>query len=203
MIYKKNTFHFIDNAEDIQKVFDDEVASLLYPIGKNVELTIEFPDHVMVMDAYDFAYDTRDQNSMKFSLNNMNQGLTQVVLTSFQMKQKKRGTVIVRLAYDNITTGKREVIVEGLDLVPVRYNADYITDSDILKNETIARMAIHLKRMSEAIHDHQNKESAAVEISNGLSLAEERFPGLGDTDVKRVYDILKKYQGDVERYTER
>lgn len=185
---KRNSFHFIHDPEDIEKVFNQEVESILSSVAKNVELTLDFGDRLSVRETFGMGIRSRG-NSLQYSLNNMNKGLTQVVLTEFN-EQYSRGDVSVTLSYDDVQSGKRKTIIRS-----VKIPARAVSDSEVRKNTTIAGMAQSLQKMAILYHKGE-PHRAIVEIGNTISEVKTGAFGY-DGDVQRVLRILEDYVSDV------
>ena len=67
----KGANHFIGLAEDVKKVFVDEVESLLSPIAKNVELEIEFNSNLNLSEVYGYS-PKFSANKVSFKLKDIN-----------------------------------------------------------------------------------------------------------------------------------
>ncbi|MDX2245643.1 MAG: VWA domain-containing protein [Bacteroidia bacterium] len=185
---KKNTFHFIHDPADINKVFNAEVESLLAQVGRNVELTIRYGNKLAFKDAFGQPFSVGEKE-IRFALNNLNGGLTQVVLASF-LKDYSEESVTVSLAYDDMRSGKRVTQTRTIGSP-----AGMVGDPEVQKNVTIAQMAVSLQQMAELYHKGQHGE-AQFALRQAINTTRESGYA-SDPDVKRVLDILENYAGDL------
>lgn len=185
---KSSTFHFIHDVDDINKVFNAEVESLLNKVAGNVELIIEYGNNLVFKGAFGQPFYS-GENEVQFGLNDFNGGLTQVVLASFLQDQADK-MVKVSLVYDDMRTGKRVSLIRSISTPDGR-----TTDRDVQKNVTIAQMAVALHQMAEQYHQGFGGQ-AQYTLKSAIEVAKESGYAY-DPDVNRVLKILENYAGDL------
>ncbi|HEX8688252.1 MAG TPA: VWA domain-containing protein, partial [Pyrinomonadaceae bacterium] len=79
----RGLFHFVADAQDIDKVFLKEVQSLVAPVASEPNLEVEYGPGLELAHVYGYEPE-RTAGGLKIRLDNMNQGLTQVVLLRFK-----------------------------------------------------------------------------------------------------------------------
>lgn len=193
----KNQIHFINDPDDIKKVFVNEVEALLYPAAKMPSIEIEFGENLELAQFY--GYDpTVGNHTIRLNLNNMNAGLTQVILAKFKVKGgKKKGTnVKVKLNYFDIQ--KNQMVSQNLKTKLFIDNSwtDYnmLQDRDVEKNYRIAQMAQDLKIMSE-FHQKNQPFAAKGHLSLAIDSIKKEYPNPTDVDFLRMLNILENYMG--------
>lgn len=181
--YGHGSNHFIgDSEKDIQKVFISEVESLLYNLGKEVEITIELPNGFKIDKVFGFKPKFSGNNKVSIPLENLNTGQTQVILMEVENPNLLNTQVKVQLNYtkEGKATEQKET---------VKYNSvAKTTNSEIAKNYSIALMADALKQY--AIDFVKGSTPAKTQLEKAMKFTESQA-NIEDEDVKRVYDLLK------------
>lgn len=96
----KGSNHFIGDSEiDIQKVFVTELESLLYNVGKNPKVTIELPDTYNIKKIYGYKPNYNSEHQVSIDLENLNSGITQVILMEVEKKTSASNEIKVNLEY--------------------------------------------------------------------------------------------------------
>lgn len=193
----KNQIHFINDPNDIKKIFVNEVEALLYPAAKMPSLEIEFGENLEVAQFY--GYDpTMDNRTIRLNLNNINAGLTQVILTKFKVKGgKEKGTqVIVKLNYFDVQKNKMvsQKLRTNLEIDNSWTAHNMLQDREVEKNYRIAQMAQDLKIMSEFYQKNQ-PFAAKGHLSLAIDSIKKEYPNPTDVDFLRMLNILENYMG--------
>ncbi len=186
--------HFVGVGEDVQKVFIDEVESLLSPVAKDVLLTVEFENDLEINHIY--GYEPKiGSNKVQFKLDDMNSCLTQIVLLKFNAKKNlKESEVKVTFDYLDIKTNKRESITKNATLI---FNSNetksFVVDKEVKRNYTIAIMAQALKDMAFKFEAGKDTEACQV-IDDCLKEVHTYYPSPKDKDLVRVLEIVERYK---------
>ena len=147
----KNQIHFIHNADDIKKIFIDEVGAILYPVAKDPVLKITFEEGMELEQLYGYQ-PSYGENKITIHLNKMNAGLTQVVMAKFKVVNPTHEHLCLRtkLTYYDITKNESVVLNQKIELTPTNgwnnESIDMLTDLEVKKNYRIAEMALCLKK---------------------------------------------------------
>ena len=196
----KNQIHFINDPADIQKIFIDEVEALLYPAAKNPYLEIEFGDDLEVAQFYGYE-PTILNEKIQLNLNNMNAGLTQVVMAKLKVKngQKKRLPVRVSLHYfdcqKNIEVVQEVKTKLKVDNSWTQFNM--LQDTEVEKNYRIAQMAQDLKEMANFYNKNQ-PFAAKGHLSLAIDKIKKEYPNPTDIDFLRMLKVLENYMGHLD-----
>ena len=193
----KNQIHFINDPDDIKKVFVNEVEALLYPAAKMPSMEIEFGENLELDQFY--GYDpTIGNQTIRLNLNNINAGLTQVILAKFKVKGgKKKGTnVKVKLNYFDVQKNKMisQNVKTNLKIDNSWTAHKMLQDTDVGKNYRIAQMAQDLKIMSEFYQKNQ-PFAAKGHLSLAIDSIKKEYPNPTDVDFLRMLNILENYMG--------
>lgn len=200
----RGLFHFVADAQDIEKVFVKEVQSLISPVARRVTLDVEF-DQGLKLERV-FGYEPQfGRNKISIPLDDMNSGLTQVVMMKFRLNDSrvdgKNFPVKVRLSYFDIKTRRQieERQEATLQLTSDRTAANMLADSLVKKNYTIAELAQSLYEMTEATK--QNQYRRAEDFINGsIITAYRRYPNMEDQDIRFILNIVEDYQRNLRNY---
>ncbi len=200
----RGLFHFVADAQDIQKVFVTEVQSLVAPVARDVHLEITY-DPALTLSRV-FGYEPRfGTNSVSIDLENMNQGLTEIALMDFRVKSFDRGArpmaVHVKLTYFDIAKNRKVVVDDELSLTVANGSAPLLLDTEVRKNYTIALLAQSIKDMAVA-WEAKDTQRAETIIKTAVSNARETYPNGEDEDIKYNLNIAEKYQAGLHKYNQ-
>jgi len=188
--------HFVGQSEDIEKVFINEVESLLSPVAKDVSIEVNYDDNIDISHIYGYSPKFSD-HKISFELDNMNSGLTQIILLNFSVKElKKSGSANAELLFKYFDIKlKREVeIRKTISLVYSKnINTNFLKNKEVKRNYTIAIIAQALKDMAVAYE--LNKKGEAKQIINDcISTVKDYYPYLKDKDILRILEIAERYE---------
>lgn len=183
----RGLFHFVADGEDIDKVFVNEVQSLLSPVGRAVKLTISLGNSMAVKKVY--GYEPKiDEGTITVPLPDMNNGMTEVVLV--RLKAGKASNVSAKLTYFDVI-GNKSVTLS--DSIKNEVGGGGSEDMSVMKNLTIAELAAGMHDMAAAVElkDYLKAERA---ISSCVETAQGRYPNAEDADIVRVLRVAENYQ---------
>jgi Ca-activated chloride channel homolog len=197
----RGLYHFISDYKDIDKVFVDEVQSLVSSVAKKVEVSVEYNSNLQVEQIYGYA---PRQKSTGFSidLDNMNNGLTQVVMTKFRVKDLEKNSfpVKVRLSYFDSMRKKQ---VENVQEITLNFSnreiCPLLADVEVKKNFTIAELSQSLFEMTKSFKNGKYKESERF-LNQSTAETNRRYPNMEDKDIRFILDIIENYQTDLRAF---
>lgn len=193
----RGLFHFVADAQDIQKVFATEVQSLISPVATEPNVEIEYDSGLELVQLYGYEPQLH-RNEVSLKLENMNSGLTQVILLRFRpsawARDNARLPVRVRLSYYDLEQ-QRPVVKTEESFITFREGASHnmLKDHEVAKNYSIAQLAQAIRDMAaacEAQHYHEAEQLLSVAIDKVY----QRYPNLEDEDITRTLLVAKKYQ---------
>ena len=199
----RGLYHFISDYNDINKVFVNEVQSLISSVAKNVQVTIEYGSGLKVDKIYGYA-PRHGNNSVSVTLDDMNNGLTQVVMAKFQVTYIKRMLPVkVRLSYYDVRRKSTVEEVQDLRLLQLAENesCDLLADVEVKKNFTIAELADSLFEMT-GLARSGNYSQAQTALDASVATAYRRYPNMEDNDIKFILDIVEGYRRDLRVYND-
>ena len=194
----RGLFHFVANAQDIEKVFSKEVQSLLSPVAVQPKVELEFPHGFQIEKVYGYSPKIHG-SKVSIRLDNMNSGMTEIVLIRFKPKTETRRTsrvkVKVKLTYYDLDLKKQ---VTKTEETYVSFDNRALVDSSVAKNAMIAVLAQAIRDMAESYEAGRTHE-AERKISKAISAAHHRYPHMEDADIKRTLEIAEKYRRALRR----
>jgi len=200
----RGLFHFVADAQDIEKVFVKELQSLVSPVARRVQLEINYDPGLELAQLYGYE-PQHSSNRINLKLDDMNQGLTEVVMMRFKVNPERRAArqrlpVRVRLSYYDLER-KTEVVREDEALLTVggASSVEMLKDQEVRKNFTVAALAQALYDMAVA-WESKNYQKAEAIASAALGKAYERYPNLEDKDILYTLSILQKYQEAIGKH---
>jgi hypothetical protein len=176
--------YFIGNPEgDIQKVFIDEINSLLFPVGKVPKVRLELPKGWTVEKCFGYQPEFINQNTIEIPLENLTCNSTQIVMLNIKRNNFKNKKIKASLSFER--NGKKSR-VEARQFYRNRTSQ---TNPELPKNYSIAQMANALKDFAEAYKNGTPLDFKPLKNSLATTdwLIREK-----DKDVERVYSILEK-----------
>ncbi len=199
----RGLFHFIEDGEDIEKVFVKELQSLVSPVASEPNVEIEYDSDLELAQVYGYEPHLQN-NSVTLKLDNMNQGLTQVILMRFRLAENRSSAltlpVKVRLTYFDQEQEKQVVKTQqALLTVKERSTGDLLKDPEVGKNYSIALLAQAIRDMAAAYEDQRYQKAESL-ITTAIDKTNRRYPHLDDSDIARTLVMAKKYQDELRKY---
>ena len=198
----RGLYHFISDYKDINKVFVNEVQSLISSVAKDVQVRIEYGPGLRLEKIYGYqpAY---ANGKISITLDDMNNGLTQLVMAKFRIDFV--GTTLpvkVRLSYFDVRRKCKVEEVQDLQLVPAeRDSSDLLADVEVKKNYTIAELADSLFAMT-GLARSGNYLQALNTLNTSVATAYRRYPNMEDEDIRFILGIVEGYQRDLRVYNQ-
>src|SRR5690606_10616587 len=175
--------HFIgDSEQDIQKVFINEVESLLYNLGNEPEISIELPKGFNILKVYGYSPVLLSENKIKVGLENLNAGTTRVILLEVEKDKSAYSRISAQLEYK--IDGQ---LIRQKETIKYLTNHRKLTNDEILKNYSIALMADALKDYSKEFT--KGSPTAKNQIDMALAFTKAKAD-MKDEDILRIYNLL-------------
>ena len=192
----RGLFHFVADAQDIEKVFIKEVQSLVSPVASEPNVEIDYDSALELVKLYGYEPQLKAQG-VSLKLDNMNNGLTQVVLMRFRVTRQKpysRLPVRVRLSYYDLEQ-KTQVVQTQEAFITVTNNpvSAMLKDEEVSKNYTIALLAQAIHDMAADYEAGRFREAERL-LTAAIAKTYQRYPNLEDEDITRTLLIAQKYQ---------
>jgi len=199
----RGLFHFVADAQDIEKVFIDELQSLISPVAYEPNVEIDYGPDLELMRIYGYHPELR-KCGVTLKLDNMNHGLTEVILLRFRLAERgvipSRLPVKVRLSYYDVERKKQIIKTqESFLTAPNRPSGEMLKDPEVAKNYSIAQLAQAIRDMAEACEARRFQEAENL-LTKAIDETCWRYPNLEDRDITRTLSIAKRYQDNLKQY---
>lgn len=199
----RGLFHFVADGQDIEKVFITELQSLISPVALEPKVEIDYDAGLELAQLYGYEPQLR-KNGVTLKLDNMNQGLTQVVLLRFRLARKtlsnSRLSVKVNFTYYDLEQKKQVVKTQESFLSPKGGPpGDLLKDNEVGKNYSIALLAQAIRDMAVACEARRYQEAENL-LTSAIAKTYQRYPNLEDKDITRTLLIAQKYQDALKKY---
>ena len=199
----RGLFHFVADAEDIEKVFINEVQSLVAPVAYEPNLDIDYDPALELEQIYGYEPQFR-KSGVKIKLDNMNSGLTQVVLLRFRLADKRAIpsslSVNVRLSYYDPEQKEQVVkIQESYLMAKDGPPGDMLKDPEVGKNYSIAQLAQAIRDMAAACEARRYQEAENL-LASVIEKTYRRYPHMEDADIARTLTMAQKYRSQLKKY---
>jgi len=201
----RGLFHFVADAQDIEKVFIDELQSLISPVAYEPNLEIDYDPDLELMLIYGYHPELR-KSGVTLKLDNMNHGLTEVVLLRFRLAERgaipSRLPVKVRLSYYDLERKKQIIKTqESFLTAPNRPSGEMLKDPEVAKNYSIAQLAQAIRDMAESCEARRFQEAENL-LTKAIDETYRRYPNLEDRDITRTLSIAKRYRDNLKQYNQ-
>ena len=198
----RGLFHFVADAQDLQKVFVDELQSLLSLVATEPRAEVFYPPELRLDQVYGYEPEMR-AHSVSFKLDNMNQGLTQVILMRFALTAHVTAASAipakVRLAYYDAREKQQITRTEEATIVVASGRLrDLVGDPEVNKNYTIALLAQAIREMAVAWENGRYRDAENV-LTSAIARANHLYPSRQDEDINRTLKIAEKYQQSIRK----
>lgn len=192
----RGLFHFVADSQDIQKVFVNEVQSLISPVASEPNLSVEYGPGLQLVKVYGYQPKI-GENSIKIKLDNMNSGMTEVVLMRFKAHgdaAEESLPVKVRLSYFDLDRNKTVVTTQKSSIALTDgEGGNMLEDSSVAKNYAIAVLAQAIRDMAASCEGGRYREAESL-LNSAIARTSRQYPNLDDEDIKRTLSIAQKYQ---------
>lgn len=190
--------HFIGaDPEDMRKTFDQELESLLAVVGRSATLELTYPAGLQLLGVVGYQPQL-EPGRVRLPLNNLNAGLTQVVLLRFRVRPDAPAKLPVHatLRYEDAAASAPASLTKASTLryEPGHRAGDPLLDDEVRKNYFIGYMATALRQVAQAAAQGEQTQALALGYT-ALRTVDVNYPALKDADLRRVRDILERNLG--------
>ncbi len=180
----RGLYHFVADSADIEKTFAKEFQSLVAPVASEPDLRIAFDPAMELERVYGYGPKI-EAGTVDVHLDNMNRGLTEVVLLRF--RPGKTSPVRVRLTYYDLDQGK--TVVQTVTAPAFGKERD----PSVEKNAAIATLAQAMHDMASAYQKGDLAGARAV-LEPAIAETRQRYPHAEDEDIRRTLTTAEKYE---------
>lgn len=200
----KGGYHFIDSAEEMDKVFREEVSGLMQKAASDVSIVLR-PDESVAVNQLT-GYDGRPPaGTIQVKLQDMGTGDSQVVLASLAVPGGWAGSrpiAAVELHYRDLFSQRDEVITQSIQASVTRLDGyDPVQDVQVLRNVTIQREAEGLKLIDR--YYQAGRYQDAWDLAYQLEQDLRRVAGLtGEDQMYKDADMMRTYENTLAKWVE-
>jgi hypothetical protein len=143
---------------------------------------------------------------VKIKLDNMNHGLTQVIMLRFRLANRSMFSsslsVNVRLSYYD-TEQKEQVVKIQESYLTAKDGppGDMLKDPEVEKNYSIAQLAQAIRDMAAACEERRYQEAENL-LASAIKKTYRRYPHMEDADIARTLTMAQKYRGQIRKYNQ-
>jgi Mg-chelatase subunit ChlD len=192
----RGLYHFVADGRDVEKVFVSEVQSLLSPVARDARVEIESDAALGLEHIYGYE-PRRNGNRVTIELDDMNNGVTQVIMLRYA-PNGRTGRVTARLSYYDIEQKRRVEETQTVALNNGR-GGDFLRDNEVRKNYTIAQIAQALSDMRESWQRNDYRAAERL-IREAARETRSRYPRLEDKDIRAQLDVAENYLSTLQSY---
>ena len=198
----RGLYHFISDYKDINKVFVNEVQSLMSSVAKDVRVQIKYGPGLQLEKVYGYQ-PGYGSGEVFIPLDDMNNGLTQVVMARFRTDLVGYELPVkVRLTYYDVKRRCRVEEVQEVRLMSTESEScDLLADVEVKKNYTIAELADSLFQMAGLARSGDYSQALNA-LDGSVATAYRRYPNMEDEDIRFILGIVEGYQRDLKVYNE-
>lgn len=190
--------HFAGDSKGIEKAFQQEMESVLYPMAKQAELELLYNDQLIYKQLYGYENAKVTKGNMKVGINHLFPGLNQLALVKFDLinatKEIEGKPVKVRLKYTDVVTSKPVVIEKtvALEWTEATGLLDMTIDKEHKKMLAVAIVNQSLKVMANA-NSSGNMKAAEDAVNSAMNQLNKLFPGAKPAELTALIDRMKEY----------
>ncbi|MDO8348627.1 MAG: VWA domain-containing protein [Planctomycetota bacterium] len=187
----RGLFHFVGDAQDVQKVFVEELASLLMPVARRPRLVVTLGSDLRVEHVFHEGVRHEGNDRLAIDLPDLNAGVTGVVMLRCRIAGRAPESLSARaeLTFDAASTGRSAVERASADLRTT--SASYtVQPGDTL--EAIARQQLGDRTLGPEIERLNDVDGRRLEVGQRL-----RLPAASaiDIEVRKNHAIAVLAQG--------
>jgi len=198
----RGLYHFVSDRRDLEKVFVDDLQSLLLPVARRVRLDVVLPRGLRVDRVYGHDFEPT-RSGFAVRLDDLSAGTTRVVLARLDAgtMPEPRVRIDATLAFDPVGGAVHTVLSDSTTLRLDRCSdpdrngpgADAI-DPEVTKNVTIALLADALHEAARAAAEGSLRRARRI-LDGALAVApDRRCDGdsyRDDADVRRILGLVR------------
>jgi hypothetical protein len=193
----RGLYHFVADSRDIEKVFVNEAQSLMSPVARNVRVEITADDGLRLSHLYGYA-PRYNGNRIALNLDDMNNGVTQVVMLRYVPGRAAASRVTVRLSYYDLAKKRAVEDTQTLALNPGEAR-NFLEDTEVRKNYTIAQLAQALHDMAQHWRAGRYRQARDA-VRFAIDETHRRYPRLEDQDLRSQFDVARNYFDTLDNY---
>jgi Ca-activated chloride channel homolog len=199
----KGAYHFVDSAEEMDKVFRDESAGLVQKAAADVSIIVTPADGVQLQSITGYE-GTPPSGPVQIKMRDMGTGDSQVVLVKLTVAAGSRNAPCslaqVELRYQDLFAQRQESATLCLPAeASLTGPYDPLADTQVLRNVTIQRTAEGIKEI-DRLYRAQSYQ-AAWDVAHRLEQDLRHVADLtGEEQMTRDADLMQEYQTTLAKW---
>ncbi|NIS80740.1 MAG: VWA domain-containing protein [Anaerolineales bacterium] len=192
----KGNYHFINDAEEMERVFRQEAAGLVQTVATDVWLTLQLTGEVQVQRVYGYPYDLKE-DVMRVQFDDAGAESSQILMVKMVVPAGQGFDLTFAQATLEYTDVFAEIPVEQTEELTISYGAptpyDPFVSPSVRRNVTILRMAESLQQVSYLCDERKYQEALdlVLEITSDVwQIATQE----GDEQMQEDIEILENYE---------
>jgi secreted protein with Ig-like and vWFA domain len=194
------------NSEAIQRIFLDELNSLITPIAEDVKVEVLFNKNLLFAQIFGFPLEEKREGKVVLKLKKIYAGMSdQLGLVKFTLVNptqtiENEPITIITKYYDLNTKQdvKKETQVK-LSWSPVTGEIEYITEREDKKLYGVAVMNWSLKNMAEAFAAKDYKKAKETLAQTTVEM-KKLFPNSTDQDINKLLTEIETYTISLDNF---
>lgn len=198
----KGAYHFVDSAQEMNKIFSQEVEGLVEKVASDVRVSIRSISGTKLASITGFEGQIPAEGA-QVMLQDMGAGDSQVIMVRLDGRSNSMGSMTVAevtLQYTDVFAQKPREIYEAVTLhvsEDGRYNS--LADVEVCRNATIVKSAEALKTISDLVDNGRYVE--AWQLASDIEAELRRVASLtGDAQMVQDADLFQRYLITLETY---
>lgn len=188
----------VGEAKDLQTAFMNQLASILFPVARNVKFEVIFPQGLEYKQLYGHPVKEKSGNRLKVELKNFYAGMDEIAFLRFMVphptKELCEKPLTVRLTYTDVLTGKAttkesQVFMEWQDFTG---EPELVHEQNEKKMYAMAVLNQSLKVMADRFHCNK-LPAAKTAIEDGMEQLRRVYPNVKDEDLLALKHSLEDY----------
>lgn len=200
----KGGYHFVDSAQEMDKVFRQEVVGLMQKAASDVSVTIR-PDPSVQVESLT-GYDSRPTaGPIQVKLQDMGTNDTQVILARLNVGAGSSGRRLIagiELRYRDLFSQRDQTMTQTIFADASRVSSyDPTRDVEVLRNVTIQRTAEGLKQIDQYYRSQRYQQAwdLAYQIEQDLRTVARLT---SESQMVQDADMMRKYQDTLAKWVQ-
>jgi len=188
----------VGEAKGLQAAFMNQLASVLFPVARNVKFEVAFPQGLEYKQLYGHPVKSKSGNRLQVELKNFYAGMDEIAFLRFLVPQPTKELcekpVRIRLTYTDVLTGKVEVKESEVFLEWQEFTGEpeLVHEQNEKKMYAMAVLNQSLKVMADRFHCNKLPAAKAA-IEDGMEQLRRVYPSVKDEDLLALKHSLEDY----------
>lgn len=188
----------VGDAKGLQSAFQNQLASVMFPVARNVKFEVIFPQGLEYKQLYGHELTAKSGNRLTVRLKNFYAGLDEIAFIRFLVphptKELCDKPVTVRISYTDVITNQKVVEETKVNLEWQEYTGEteLVMEQNEKKMYAAAIMNQSLKVMSDKFHCN-DLGAARDALADGMDQMKRVYPNATDRDLLALRTQLEDY----------